>query len=86
MQPTYLTAAQAAERLGMTKRCVISLIARGHLPATEPLGPGRGYLIPAAAVAARARKHRENRLPKGGRPRKSRPANDLRNSKKSSPK
>lgn len=79
MNTAYLTAAQAAERLGVTKRCVTSLIARGHLPATEPLGPGRGYLIPAASIAARLRKTRENRLPKGGRPRKSKHRNDLKN-------
>lgn len=79
MATHYLTAAQAAERLGVTKRCVISLVARGHLPATEPLGRGRGYLILAAAVYRRAKQRGLHRLPVGGRPPKSNGRKHLRN-------
>jgi hypothetical protein len=64
-----LTTAQAAKALGVSIACVTSLCRRGKLAgATEPLGAGRGYLIPADAVAARLRAAKSGKLPKGGRP------------------
>lgn len=66
----YLTTAEAAASLGVSTEAVCSLIRRGHLSAIEPIGPGRGYLIPAAEIAARARKKRAKKLPRGGRPKK----------------
>lgn len=69
MKP-YLTTAEAAAALGVSTEAVCSLIRRGHLSAIEPIGSGRGYLVPAAEVALRARKKRGKKLPRGGRPKK----------------
>lgn len=69
MKP-YLTTAEAAAVLGVSTEAVCSLIRRGHLSATEPVGAGRGYLIPAAEIATRVRKKRARKLPRGGRPKK----------------
>lgn len=68
--PDHYTTAQAAAALGVSTEAVASLIRRGHLPATEPLGKGRGYLIPAAAIRARKRAKKADKLPVGGRPKK----------------
>ena len=64
------TTKQAADYLGVTQEAVASLIRRGHLSATEPLGKGRGYLIPAAEVRARKKLAAKGQLPTGGRPAK----------------
>lgn len=68
--PEHYTTAQAAEYLGVTPDAITSLIRRGHLPAIEPVGKGRGYLIPAASVHARKRRKKADKLPVGGRPKK----------------
>lgn len=83
----YLTTAEASQRLGCSPQFVRSLIARGYLPgAYEPIGPGRGWLIPAASVSQRLRRHKKNGPNKGGRPRKFNDDKDLKNLEKSASK
>lgn len=66
--PDQITLADAAKRLGVTDKRIHALIQAGKLPATEPLGKGRGYLVDSAAVEARRRLKSRGKLPKGGRP------------------
>jgi excisionase family DNA binding protein len=46
----YLTVAQAAERLGLSKQTVYTMIARGQLPGAQKVG-GVYYVAPEAVDA-----------------------------------
>lgn len=64
-----LTTTQAAARLGITPQAVTLIARAGEFRgAVQPWGPGRGWLIPEAAVAARERARKAGKIPKGGRP------------------
>jgi hypothetical protein len=81
---TTISVDQAAVKLSISPQAVRSLCDRGLLVGTrEPFGPGWKWVISAASVAKRKRQMRENRLPKGGRPRKSNGDKDLKNLAKS---
>jgi len=68
----FLTTTEAAALLGVTEQAVTLNCRAGDLPgAIQPWGKGRGWLIPASAVASRQRKKAKNQLNRGGRPRKS---------------
>lgn len=80
----FITVSAAAKRLGISGQAATSLCRRGLLAgAFQPWGKGRGWLIPQGAVANRLQLRRKNKLPKGGRPRKSNAAKDLKNLEKS---
>lgn len=66
----FVNVTKAAELLGVTGAAVRSLAARGHLDgAIEPAAsPSGQWLIPLAAITARQRKKRANKLPLGGFP------------------
>ena len=64
MPPRYLTVAQVAERLGVSRRRVVALVKVGRFPHAEK--PARDWLIPVKDVEAFERQP-------PGRPRKGAP-------------
>lgn len=81
---SFLTTAQAADKLDVSPAFVRSLAKRGKLAGA--VRHGRDWLIPADAVAERRKKSAKNKLEKGGRPPKSNGDNELGQTKKTSTK
>ncbi|CAN5844180.1 hypothetical protein BH18ACT13_BH18ACT13_11200 [soil metagenome] len=48
MESRFISVAQAAERLGISRQAVLKRIRAGRLPATKV---GRAYVVPASAIA-----------------------------------